>query len=78
MALIVLAIGIVVNILMVNAIFTITCTDAPVNAEDGEAPRPAFTDVAACDQVRPAGFILLGLADVFAAALIVSELAKRR
>ncbi len=84
-ALIVLVAGIIVNILVVTAIFMIPCVPATVDMkeeeekeEEEEGPQPAFGNLTTCNEVRSPGFIILGVADVFAAVLIVSELAKQR
>jgi cytochrome b subunit of formate dehydrogenase len=73
-ALIVLAMGIIVNFLVVTGIFMIPCILTPVDTEEEEAPQPAFGNLTTCDEVRSLGFIIL--VDVFAAVLIASELAK--
>ena len=83
-ALIVIAIGIVLNTLIVMGILAAPCTTpAPPAAEEGAegqeaAQQPAFGDLTTCDSIRSSGFIILGLADAFAAALVGAELAKRR
>ena len=77
-ALIVLAIGIVVNFLVVMGIYAVPCTTPVPNPEEEEQVQPAFGTLATCSDAHTAGFIILGLADAFAIYLVVSELAKRR
>jgi hypothetical protein len=78
-ALIVLAIGIVVNFLVVMGIYAVPCTTPVPNPEEEEEQvQPAFGTLATCSDAHTAGFIILGLADAFAIYLVVSELAKRR
>lgn len=79
-ALIVLAIGIVVNFLVVMGIYAVPCTTPVPNPEEEEEEQlqPAFGTLATCSDAHTAGFIILGLADAFAIYLVASELAKRR
>ena len=78
-ALIALGIGIVVNAIVIIGVFSVPCT-TPVPSQNSNqnstTPTPAFASLTDCPQIRTAGFIVLGLADAFALALAVSELAK--
>jgi hypothetical protein len=76
-ALIALASGIVVNFLVVLGIFAAQCDPSPIVVKKDENPPPAFGSMSHCDQARPVGFVILGLADAFFAALMASELSKR-
>jgi len=77
-ALIALAIGIAVNALVVMGIFAAPCTTAPPQSDTNQKPSsaPAFGSPTDCSQARTAGFIILGLADVFGLVMVASELAK--
>jgi hypothetical protein len=81
-ALIALGIGIAVNALVVMGIFAVPCTTAsPQTTTDTNqkpsAPPPAFGSLSNCTQAWTAGFIIVGLADVFGVVMVASELAKR-
>lgn len=80
-ALIALGIGIAVNALVAMGIFSVPCTTAQPQTTDNNktssAPPPAFGSLTDCTQVRTAGFIIVGLADVFGVVMVASELAKR-
>lgn len=77
-ALIALAAGAIVNFLVVLAIFAAQCDPTPIVVEEDSGPQPVFGSMTHCDQSRPAGLIILGLADAFFATLMASELSKRR
>ena len=62
---------------MVLAILAAQCDPSPVVVKKDENPPPAFGSMTHCDQTRPVGFIILGLADAFFAALMAAELSKR-
>jgi len=80
-ALIALGIGIAVNALVAIGIFAVPCTTAqPQTADTNQkpsAPPPAFGSLNDCTQARTAGFIIVGLADVFGVVMVASDLAKR-
>ena len=78
-ALIALAIGIVVNALVIMGIFEVPCTTSAPQQTNSTQPgtsTPAFSSISDCPQARTAGFIIVGLADTFAAVMVTSELAK--
>ena len=77
-ALIALAIGIVVNALVIMGIFEVPCIPAPpqTNTTPPGTSAPAFGSLSDCSQARTVGFIIVGLADTFAAIMVTSELAK--
>lgn len=75
-ALIALAIGIVVNALVITGIFEVPCIPAPPQTNTTATAAPAFGSLSDCSQARTPGFIIVGLADTFAAVMVISELAK--
>ena len=78
-ALISVGIGIVVNAIVIIGIFAVPCITPPPSQTSNQtstSPTPAFGSLTECSQIRTAGFIILGLADAFAVALVASELAK--
>ena len=81
-ALIVLAIGIVANFLVITGITGMPCTPtaAPTEEEEEESAAVAspLMSLTTCEGARFGGFVLVALADVFAAVLIVPELARRK
>ncbi len=81
-ALIVLAIGIVANFLVITGIMGMPCmpTAAPTEEEEEESAATAspLMSLTTCEGARFGGFVLVALADVFAAVLIVPELARRK
>ena len=82
-ALIVLAIGIVANFLVITGITGMPCTPtaAPTEEEEEEESAAAASplmSLTTCEGARFGGFVLVALADVFAAVLIVPELARRK
>jgi len=78
-ALIALVIGIAVNAVVVMGIFAVPCTPATPQTGTNQkpsTPAPAFGSLNDCSQARTAGFIIVGLADVFGVVMVSSELAK--
>lgn len=67
------------NALVVMGIFAVPCISAPPQTntdQKSSTPSPAFGSLTDCSQARTGGFIILGLADTFAAIMVASELAK--
>ncbi|GEM_PF-6410061 len=78
-ALIALGIGIAVNALVVMGILAVPCTPALPQASTNQKPGtliPAFSLLSDCSQARTAGYIIVGLADVFGVVMVASELSK--
>jgi hypothetical protein len=78
-ALIAIGIGVLVNALVLMGIFAVPCASAPYQTNSDQKssiPAPAFGSLSDCSQARTGGFIILGLADAFAAIMVASELSK--
>jgi hypothetical protein len=81
-ALVALGIGIAVNALVITGIFVVPCTTSTSSAppktgtNQPSTSAPAFGSLSDCSQARTAGFLIVGLADTFAAVMVASELAK--
>ena len=80
---IILAIGIAANFLVVIGITAMPCTPtiAPAEGEEKKSAAAAASplmNLTSCEGASFGGYVLIALANVFAAVLIVPELAKRR